>query len=104
MPCQDDRQVLEWSKKVIIPKKKSEAGLNITQDASRRSAFVLAATADMMEARITQRKHPQPRRVSFKQSMAFHAAMPISVIAKCSLIECFEGALEEHDPSGLLPA
>lgn len=41
LPCQDDRQVLGWGKKVIIPKK-SKAGLNITHDASRCSAFILA--------------------------------------------------------------
>lgn len=45
LPCQDDRQVLGWSKKkkkkVIIPEK-SKAGLNITRDASRCSAFILA--------------------------------------------------------------
>lgn len=41
LPRQDDRQVLGWSKKVIIPKK-SEGGLNITHDASRCSAFILS--------------------------------------------------------------
>lgn len=38
LPCQDDRQVLEWSKKVIIPKK-SKPGLNITHDASHDAAL-----------------------------------------------------------------
>lgn len=38
LPCQDDRQVLEWSKKVIIPKK-SKTGLNITHDASHDAAL-----------------------------------------------------------------
>lgn len=39
LPCQDDRQVLEWSKKVIIPKK-SKAGLNIAHDASHDAALL----------------------------------------------------------------
>lgn len=59
LPCQDDRQVLEWSKKVIIPKK-SRAGLNITHDASRCSAFILrryrAENIDQKKKKITQRR------------------------------------------------
>ena len=54
LPCQDDRQVLEWSKKVIIPKK-SKAGLNITHDASRRSAFILADTGERIHTKNRQK-------------------------------------------------
>lgn len=58
LPCQDDRQVLEWSKKVIIPEK-SQAGLNITHDASPCSAFILACTAERIQTEIMQRQPSQ---------------------------------------------
>lgn len=61
LPCQDDRQVLEWSKKVIIPKK-SKAGLNITHDASHDAAqpsslLILRENIDRKKKKkITQRQ------------------------------------------------
>jgi len=51
LPCQDDRQVLEWSKKVIIPEN-SAGGLNITHDASCCSAFILTDTAERIQTKI----------------------------------------------------
>lgn len=113
LPCQDDRQVLEWSKKVIIPTK-SMAGLNITHDASRCSAFILADAGDWRWTKVTRM---QP---SLQPSLLLIFIWTINTIScpcanKCFFflqsvwllmlhIKCFEGALEEHGPSGLLLA
>ena len=119
LPCQDDRQVLEWSKKVIIPKK-SRAGLNITHDASRCSAFILrryrAENIDKKKKKKSHKEATMPSGswcscwFSFEQSIVFHAAMPISVIAKCLVIDAsskvfwrsFGGTQSLEAPPGLI--
>lgn len=90
------------------------AGLNITHDASRCSAFILSDPEREYRPKPHKGNDPSSSEgslwFSFEQSIVFHIAMPVSVIVKCLVTDApykvfersYGGTLSLEAPPGLI--
>lgn len=77
--------------KKLLSQRRAGAGLNLTRDVSHCSAFnPLQCRRDNIDKKKTldiPAAASPPVDFHFEQSIVFHAALPISVIAKCLVID-----------------